>query len=92
VADHFTLVLLTAAHSWMKPPQYVNTDRLAWLFRVADPSVRKGWGFLLLPRSTTGTRSTITNFTPTLENRDGLWHAEVQNYSKAAAPGMLSSD
>ena len=37
--------LLTITHNWMIPLQYVNTEGLVWLFRVADPFGFKGSGF-----------------------------------------------
>jgi hypothetical protein len=45
VANPFAFFLLTNAHSWMIPLQYVNAEELVWLFRVPDPLVWKGRGF-----------------------------------------------
>jgi hypothetical protein len=40
VAKPFTPFLLTNAHGWMIPLQYVNAEELVWLFRVPDRRVR----------------------------------------------------
>ncbi len=45
VAHPFVFFLLTRAHTWMIPLQYVNAEELVSLFRMADPFGFKGSGF-----------------------------------------------